>query len=286
MKPLTASFLLTKPDVVLPVAPWCTWLDNLELAVLLLAQPWMSTGGLRRSELERSLAELSQDFPVGQTYFQRINRTTAALEKRGQLQADASTHGRRFATSVEGFAALVLNLQVLRLDPTLDGTEFELKRAIITLNNRVFRAVESSAGGPPESPDLDSFFRRIDDLYILGRPVITNQSLANAFDVRRLIDRQRHRVVNMMLAQEQRLARLEETERLLDDLDAVERQTAPAEHLVHLARTAAAGAVPAVCAASAAARYRSYLDYLDDLEKISSPSRFPPLALNDIGMES
>ena len=108
------SFLLRNPDLVLPNAPWCCWLNNVELGILLLAQPWMAEAGVGRSDLERQLGLLGADVPIGPLYFQRINRAVAQLEERGQLDALEGGRRRRFVLSPQGFAALLLNLQVLR----------------------------------------------------------------------------------------------------------------------------------------------------------------------------
>src|SRR5262245_4080538 len=126
----TPEVLLAHPELVQPVAPWCSWLENHELGILLLAQPWLAGKGLRRSELQEQLERMAAGLPVGPVYFQRVNRATEALEARGQLKSLGGGRERLYQTTAGGLGALILNLQVLRADPTVDGSEFELKRAL------------------------------------------------------------------------------------------------------------------------------------------------------------
>ena len=48
MTAITPQILLDNPELVEPLAPWCVILDNLELGILLVAQPWLAVDGLRR----------------------------------------------------------------------------------------------------------------------------------------------------------------------------------------------------------------------------------------------
>src|SRR5882757_4800099 len=114
--------LLQNPALVTPVAPWCDLLENLDLGIILLAQPWLVGIGLRRSDFERQLGQLAASLPLGPLYFQRISRAVAGLEKRGVLRGSGEGRDRRFALTPQGFAALIVNLHVLRADPTLDGS--------------------------------------------------------------------------------------------------------------------------------------------------------------------
>jgi hypothetical protein len=104
MNEISPTFLLEHPELVEPAAPWCVWLKNLELGVLLLAQPWIGGGGLRRADLEHQLARLAAaDLPVGPVYFQRINRAVAALVDRGQLAGEAAGRRPGFVITPQGF---------------------------------------------------------------------------------------------------------------------------------------------------------------------------------------
>jgi 2-methylcitrate dehydratase PrpD len=101
----TPDFLLGNSDLVEPAAAWCIWLDNIELGILLLAQPWIAAGGLRRADLERQLQRLGGDMPIGPIYFQRVSRAVRSLEERDQVQGQGSGRGRRFTVTPQGFAA-------------------------------------------------------------------------------------------------------------------------------------------------------------------------------------
>jgi len=272
MDEFTPAFLLDNEDLVAPLAPWCVWLDNLELAILLLAQPWIG-GGLRRAELEQQLGRVGVDLPVGPVYFQRVNRATATLVDRGQLASLGSGRQRRFATTSRGFAALLLNLQVLRADPTVDGSEFELKRSLVALWNLV---VDRFLQWPDELPlghDLIGFFHEFEELELWARRVITDQTVSDAFNILRLIDTQRARVERLATACESRLQIAKKQQQLLEISEsegrvpfrAKSKSALTAEQALAAVRMVAASAAPQMAAAASLVRYRAYLRYLEEL---------------------
>jgi hypothetical protein len=188
--------LLDNPEAAAE-APWCSTLDNLELGILILAVPWASAAGLRRAELERQLERL--DLPLGPLYFQRVKRAVARLEDIGALSASGEGRSRRFETTPEGFAALLLNLCVLRADPTLDGSELELKRTVVGLLNHLLEQVaELPEGEPLLSPPMERFFAAVEELTVFGQPVISDDIEDKALDVLRLIAEQRRQVERLL----------------------------------------------------------------------------------------
>ena len=112
---------------------WRSRIDNLELGILLFTQPWLAGDGLRRADLERLLGRLGADLPLGAIYFQRVKRAVTRLEEIGALRGLGEGRARRFVMTPEGFAAFLFNLRALHEDPTLDGSEFELKRALAAM---------------------------------------------------------------------------------------------------------------------------------------------------------
>lgn len=271
---LTATFLLTNPAVVQRAAPWCVTLDSIELGVLLVTQPWIAGDGLRRAEVERRLSELACEMPLGQVYFQRVNRAVARLEQCGCLLGAGSGRHRGFVLAPQGFAAMILNLQFLDADPTLDGTEFEMKRELVATWNLMLEQVLAS---PPEivlSPDLDEFFATVDALSIWGRPVITRDVVRETFDVLRLIDAQRGRVATLKREAEVRLAEARIQAEVLRTADLSEVDLGPGHQaellrsnpeLLEMIRSLAMGAMPRLSAQARISRYEAYLTYLDDL---------------------
>ncbi len=123
-----------------------------------------------------------------------MSRAVAALEKTGALAATGRGRARRFRSTPFGFAALVLNLLVLTEDPTINGTEFELKRTLVAMwNILVDRLVEL----PEEQLFDDStehFFDEVETVTIWDQPVVTKKLLRQALDVKRLVEAQRVRI--------------------------------------------------------------------------------------------
>ena len=273
MDELTPSFLLDHEDLVTPLAPWCVWLDNLELTILLLAQPWIGSGGLRRAELERQLGRLGTDLPVGPIYFQRVNRATASLVDRRQLDSLGNGRQRRFATTSGGFAALLLNLQVLRTDPTLDGSEFELKRSLVSLWNLIVDRFLRRSEELSVNRDLVELFKDLEELELWAHQIISDQVVSDAFNILRLIETQRARVERLAEASEAKLQTARMQQRLVGAADSSSSTPIPQingaaithEQAVAAVQLVAASSAPQMAAEASLARYRNYLRYLDEL---------------------
>jgi len=288
--------LLRDPSLVEPSAPWCTRLGNLELGILLLDQPWVAGEGLRRADLERSLARFDREMPVGPVYFQRVSRAVAGLEAVGSLEGSGSGRSRRFVATPEGFAALVLNLLVVEDDPTLDAREFELKRALIALANVIVERIGELPSEVGVDPESERFFRRVEEVTVLGRPVATDEVVSRAFDVRRLIAEQRQRVLELRAAAEARLRRVTEEADLAREVD-VRRIVGPSgpsgsagatgagvltddPAVLEAIRVLASRTVPALSAGAAVLRYGAFLGYLDELAALYSRE----LGVADLGV--
>jgi hypothetical protein len=274
------EFLLDNGDLVEPVAPWCVWLDNVELAILLLLQPWMAAGGLRRAELERQLQRLAVDMPLRPIYFQRVSRAVASLEDRGQVRGRGAGRSRVFTVTPRGFAALLLNLQVVRSDPTIDGAEFEFKRALVAVCNLVMERLAATRHDVELGAAVAGFLEDVERLEIWGRPVISDRVLAEAFDVLHLIDVQRQRVGVLLAGAEDRLERARTSARLMTGppprIPAISSEpddTTGAQDLRRLVDTlwpVAVGVAPELAATAAVTRYQAYLVYLERLASLYS----------------
>jgi hypothetical protein len=216
---LSPDFLLAHPEMVTASAPWCVVLDNLELGTLLLAQPWLAGDGLRRADLERQLTGLAAELPLGPIYFQRVNRAVARLEAIGAVAGVGSGHSRRFLATPPGFGALLLNLRVLRRDPTLDGSEFELKRALAAMWNLVLERLARLPDQGALPPDAERFLEDVDRLTVLGQRVVTEQVVDEALDVLRLVAIQREHVIRRLDEARERLRLAEVRAGALRDVD-------------------------------------------------------------------
>jgi len=267
------GFWFENPELIRAVAPWYTRLENLELGLLLLTLPWIAGKGLRRADLERQLAALGPDLPVGPVYFQRVSRAAAGLEARGALGGAGKGRSRRFSTTPEGFAALILNLRSLASDPTVDGSEFELKRSLVAMWNVVAERLvdlpaEWNGGG-----EIETFFARLEAITIWGQPVVSDAVMAEAFDVVGLVERQRRRVGELRAAAAADLDRAEARARLMPAslLAPFTAAAAGADRAVdpgpvlETVRAIATRAIPALRARSTLVRYDAYLRYLDEL---------------------
>jgi len=263
------AFLLRHPDLVAPVAPWCVELDGLELGVLLLAQPWVAGDGLRRADLERQLRRLGGHLPLGPVYFQRVKRAVAHLAQIGALRGTEESGGRRFVATPQGFAAYLLNLCVLSADPTLDGGEFELKRALVAMWNLVFERLAELPGDLALPPAVERFFTAVEALQVLGERVITEAVMEEALDVLRLVTAQRRRVEGLLAAARRRLEDAETAAGALRGLDLSDTglsDTTLNDPAVHeMVRELAGGVLPRLSLGAAVRRYERYLAYLDDL---------------------
>lgn len=273
MSSLSPDDLLANPELVTPVAPWCVALDNLELGILLLAQPWVAGGGQRRADLEHQLAGLGHHLPLGPVYFQRVKRAVARLEEIGAVAAGGGGRSRRFAVTPRGLAALLLNLRVLRADPTLDGSEFELKRSLVAVWNLVLERVRELPGGMHLGPDLETFLDQVEGLTVFGHRVITDPVVAGALDLLGLIDNQRRRVRRLLAAAEEELGRVTGEAELAESLDLAHLAHSPAAAdsptldpaALAMARTLATRTLPRLSLEARVLRYERYLEYLDGL---------------------
>lgn len=268
MRP-SPDLLLSHPEVVTPASPWCVELEGLELAVLLLTQPWVAAEGLRRADLERQLQRLGGDLPLGPVYFQRVKRAVAHLAEIGALRATEESGGRRFVATPRGFAAYLLNLCVLRADPTVDGSEFELKRALVAMWNLVFERLAELPDEVALPPEVERFFAEVESLQVLGGPVIGDEVMSEALDVLRLVARQRRRVEGLLGAAKHRLQEAETAAGALRDFDlsgsALADTTLADPAVQEMVRELAGGVLPRLSLGAAVRRYESYLAYLDDL---------------------
>jgi hypothetical protein len=270
----TPAVLLGHPELVEPVAPWCSWLENHELGILLLAQPWLAGKGLRRSELQEQLERLAADLPLGPVYFQRVSRSAEGLEARGQLRRLGSGRARHYQTTVGGLAALILNLQVLRADPTVDGSEFELKRALVALWSMVGMHMADVSGEVESSPAMARLLSDLSRLEVWGQAVITDQVISGGFDILRLIRTQRELLGRLEEQTRQRQSALVARCRLVAPRTSggragrATRINAGAGDALAMARLVATGVAPRLECEAALLRYRAYGGYLDGLEKI------------------
>lgn len=279
MADVSPSFLLDHPELVEPAAPWCVWLDNLELGVLLLAQPWIGGGGLHRADIERQLGRLAAaGLPVGPVYFQRVNRAAAALESRGQLAVGGAGRRRGFVITPQGLAALILNLQVFRADPTVDGSEFELKRALVAMWNLVLERLLEWPEEIDFGPEMTQPFEGLDRLEVWGQTVITARVVADAFNILRLIGAQGEHVQKLRRAAELKveqtagqadMSRGAELSGLLQSAE-LAKQERSAATIIETVRGLAAGTLPQLEASAQVARYTAYLRYLESLAGLYS----------------
>lgn len=292
MATATPELLLRNPELVAPVAPWCVTLDNLELAVLLLTQPWLADRGLRRAELERQLARLAADLPLGPVYFQRVKRAVARLEEIGAVGGAGGGRVRRFTATPRGLAGFILNLMVLRADPTVDGSEFELKRALAAMWNLALGRLDELPEEALVSPESEAFFDELEELTVLGERAVDREVLVAALDVLGLIARQRERVEGLLRSARRRLAAAEAEAEALAGLDLsrlAEEGFAGAASLLAgapgtlaVVREMASGVLPRLSRSAALLRYQAYLSYLDDLASLYAgelrsvaPTRLP-----------
>jgi hypothetical protein len=265
--------LLDDPELMATLAPWCRPLDNLELAVVLLCLPWNAGSGLRRAALERQLQALATELPVGPVYFQRVSRATAALEGSGTLRAEGGGRAVRLRVTPQGMVSLILNLRLLRADPTIDGSEFELKRGLVAIWATVSERLGKGDGGASEETG-EEVYAEAERIELLGQPVLSDALVRDALDVQRLIARQRQRVLELKGAAQARCAGVT---RLGEQLEASTlRQllagsgTAPADDVLAALRVVAFRTVPRLHLEAALARYDHYLRYLDALSRLYS----------------
>jgi hypothetical protein len=207
-------------------------------------------------------------------YFQRVSRASAALVGAGALRAEGEGRGVRLRVTPEGVAALILNLRLLRSDPTLDGSEFELKRGLVaiwaTVSEQVEQVEELEVGAPAD-PGED-VFAAAERVELLGQRVLTDSLVQDTLDVQRLVVRQRERVLELRRVA---LARCADVTRLGEQLRsrqlhhvAAGRGLAPAGELLAALKVVAFRTVPRLHLEAALARYDHYLRYLDALSAL------------------
>jgi hypothetical protein len=275
MEPLEPDFLLDHPELVEPEAPWCTRLDGVELALVLLALPWLAGNGLRPADFERRLTDLGREIPVGRLYFQRIRRSVRKLEETGALRGHGAARSRRYVATPAGLAVLIVNLAVPADDPTIDGSEFELKRALASMAGHLSGRLASAPGEIPVGDALGEFFAQAERLSVLGRPLLSEDLVDRAFDVRELIVAQRRVVSALLESAQRRLEPLASRAALARSADLAllarrlaERDRVGDDPLAEaLVGSLAAQAMPWSVEA-AVERYRAYLAYLDSLASL------------------
>jgi len=268
---LTPDFLLQNPELVTPLSPWCVALDNLELAIVLLSQPWIAGDGLRRADLERQVVRLAGELPLGPVYFQRVKRAVARLEEIGAVRGLGEGRSQRFAATPQGFAAFILNLRVLRGDPTLDGAEFELKRALVAMCNLILERLAELPEEVPAPPEVEGFFAEAERISVLSHRVVTDDSVRDALDVLRLIAKQRERMDKMLQVARHKLALAEAEAGALRGLDfshEIAALLADAPGTLAMVREMASGVLPRLSQRATVLRYEHYLRYLDDLARV------------------
>jgi len=269
MKELTPAFLLQSPELVTLVAPWCVRLDNLELGILLLVQPWLAAGGLRRAELERRIAGLASELPLGPVYFQRVKRTVARLEEIGAVRNRSETDekSQKFVATPQGFAVFILNLHVLHADPTLDGGELEMKRALVSRCNLILDWLAELPEEVLTPPDIEAFFDEVEQLSVYGQRVVTPQVISEALDILRLLAGQREKIEERLRAarrQEIDLARLAESG-FPGSVPGAAALLAGTPGALGLIQEMASGVLPRLSRQATVLRYEHFLRYLDEL---------------------
>lgn len=278
MDELSPTFLLENPALATPAAPWCIVLDNLEMGILLLSQPWLAHEGLLRADLEKQLSRLAVDLPLGAVYFQRVKRSVDHLEKVGAVRGSGEGRSRRFVMTPQGFAALVLNLLVSDRDPTLDGSEFELKRAVVAMWNLVLERYVELPDEVPLPDEMTRFFDEVDGIEVLGQRAITNARVEEAMNILLLVARQREKVEGLLVAARRRLEEVEKDSGALshidlsrlsrDGFDDAAALIAGTPGAAEMVREMASGVLPTVSRRVRIARYEHYLDYLDELTSL------------------
>lgn len=263
-------------DSATAVAPWCRRLEPTDLCLLLIAVPFI--GPVRRADFSRRLSDVGiTESLVGALYFQRIDRAVAQFVKIGAMEEEGSGREKVYRTTANGFAAILLNLAVLDRDPTLDGTEFELKREVAAAIHVGITALAALTNLPIQA-DVRLFFEEINKLEVLGRPVISDEIFSDAANVQTLIGRQRQNV-NRLLERVQRQANdLQALRRILGavGMGGAFRSTfvheAPAllshPEFLEIATALATSGGPEAEVKSRILRYQAYLRYLDDLSAL------------------
>lgn len=259
--------------LVTMVAPWCERMDNMELAIALFAQPWACVGGVRRAEFQEQLEQMAEDLPLGNIYFQRINRAVAELEKRGVLCGQGDDRGRRFILTPGGFAAVVLNLNVLSADPTIDGAEFEFKREFVAAWHLMADRFRDNVRDLTVPREIEDFFEQVMRLEVFGRPVVTDALLSHSFNVINLITLQREHVSHFRALADMKLSAAKQQADFLGtvDLSALASSAPPMfrdnPKIMEALRSYMTSDIPLLAIEAKLARYDFYLGYLDTLAR-------------------
>jgi hypothetical protein len=178
----------------------------------------------------------------------------------------------------------LLNLQVVRDDPTVDGRRFEFKRALVSMANVVLdRLLELPLDGSLD-PALDEWFDAVDTLEVWGRPVMNDAVYADAFNVLRLVEQERvrqlERRAEAKLASTETPAALARGARLTQAGGQAGTTEADLTALLHTARSLAAAGLPQLSARADIVRYRAYQRYLAELTALyASELRVVDMAL-------
>lgn len=281
MAALDPAYLLDHPERITPSSPWCVRLDNLELGLVLLTQPWLAGEGLRRADLERRVQRLAGDLPLGPIYFQRVKRAAARLEEIGVLRGLGEGRARRFVLAPEGFAAFLLNLRILDADPTLDGAEFELKRSLVAMWNLVLDRMKDAVEEIQGPPGMEELFAAAEAIRLQGAPVVTDELMAEALDVLRLIATQRDAVERRLAEARRQLAEAGasgseseidprfDPERLAEaGLHEAAVLVAGSPDAAAIVRELSLGVLPRLGRQAAVLRYEQFLVYLDGLAQL------------------
>jgi hypothetical protein len=164
---------------------------------------------------------------------------------------------------------------VLRADPTVDGSEFELKRALVALWSLVGMRMADLGDEVESSPGMARLLGDLSRLQVWGRAVITEDVVAGGFDILRLIRTQRGRLAQLEEETRQRQAAVAARSRLVEPAApraGGRRGGAPAERGIDdalaTARVVATGVAPRLECEAALLRYRAYGAYLDGLQKV------------------
>jgi len=207
-----------------------------------------------------------------------VDHVEAAAEASECLRAEGTGRNQRFILSPAGFAAILLNAQVLRVDPTLDGSEFEFKRAMVSMWNLLAEQIMASPPNVRLAPEFRQFFMEVDKLTIWGRPVMTESVVRDAFDVLALVERQRQKVQLLRDEARARLSLATAEAELVRGVDLSHLQLPdPAGELAllrdnpefaEMIRSLAVQAMPQLALEAKIARYDAYLDYLKELAGI------------------
>lgn len=266
--------LLSHPSV-LPIAPWCRYLENYELTLLLVTPPRGIGKAVTRGELAKRAEEVPDAFfgkpSLGDLYYQRVSRTVEDFEKWGLVSVRGGGRRRGYVLSPAGFVALMLNLRALRKDPVLEPAEFEMKREIVVATGLMLHALFAGSGTPAPARDVRSFFEEVDDVTVGGARVMSSELVEDTVSVLKLIERQRENVLHRKSELELAAESLQRDLSVLKGID-VEHPAlargASAERILNAAWRRVRVELPSLSVRTLRAGYLRHLAYLDDLVAI------------------